>query len=156
MKRFLLLMLLTVSYSAMQADQVQSLIVQLKDGSQTAFFLKDKPQVTFDGPNLKVTSTAGDTSFALSDVLRFTYAKKDPTGIDEMVTDPTGVDFQGDVLVISQLNANGDVSVYALDGKLLRQLKASHAGTYRLNLSELPAGLYLVKADNVTYKILKR
>ena len=149
-------MLLTVSYSAMQADQVQSLIVQLKDGSQTAFFLKDKPQVTFDGPNLKVTSTAGDTSFALSDVLRFTYAKKDPTGIDEMVTDPTGVDFQGDVLVISQLNANGDVSVYALDGKLLRQLKASHAGTYRLNLSELPAGLYLVKADNVTYKILKR
>lgn len=156
MKRFLLLMLLTVSYSAMQADQVQSLIVQLKDGSQTAFFLKDKPQVTFDGPNLKVTSTAGDTSFALSDVLRFTYAKKDPTGIDEMVTDPTGVDFQGDVLVISQLKANGDVSVYALDGKLLRQLKASHAGTYRLNLSELPTGLYLVKADNVTYKILKR
>ena len=156
MKRFLLLMLLTVSYSAMQADQVQSLIVQLKDGSQTAFFLKDKPQVTFDGPNLKVTSTAGDTSFALSDVLRFTYAKKDPTGIDEMVTDPTGVDFQGDVLVISQLKANGDVSVYALDGKLLRELKASHAGTYRLNLSELPTGLYLVKADNVTYKILKR
>ena len=45
MKRFLLLMLLTVSYSAMQADQVQTLIVQLKDGSQTAFFLKDKPQV---------------------------------------------------------------------------------------------------------------
>lgn len=75
MKRFLLLMLLTVSYSAMQADQIQTLIVQLKNGSQTAFFLKDKPQVTFDGPNLKVTSTAGDTSFALSDVLRFTYAK---------------------------------------------------------------------------------
>ena len=156
MKRLLLLMLLAGSYIAMQADQVQTLIVQLKDGSQTAFFLKDKPQVTFDGPNLKVTSTAGDTSFALSDVLRFTYAKKDPTGISETVTDPTGVNFQGDVLVISQLKANGDVNVYALDGKLLRQLKASHAGTYRLNLSELPAGLYLVKADNVTYKIVKR
>lgn len=156
MKRFLLLMLLTVSYSAMQADQVQTLIVQLKNGSQTAFFLKDKPQVTFDGPNLKVTSTAGDTSFALSDVLRFTYAKKDPTGVDERVTDPTGVDFQGDVLVISQLKANGSVGIYALDGKLLRQLTAPHAGTYRLNLSELPSGLYLVKADNVTYKIMKR
>ena len=54
MKRFLLLMLLAVSYSAMQADQIQTLIVQLKNG---------------------LTSTAGDTSFALSDVLRFTYAK---------------------------------------------------------------------------------
>lgn len=156
MKRLLLLMLLAGSYITMQADQVQTLIVQLKNGSQTAFFLKDKPQVKFDGTNLKVTSTVGDTSFALSDVLRFTYAKKDPTGISETVTDPTGVNFQGDVLVISQLKANDDVSVYALDGKLLRQLKASHAGTYRLNLSELPAGLYLVKADNVTYKIVKR
>ena len=146
MKRLLLLMLLAGSYITMQADQVQTLIVQLKNGSQTAFFLKDKPQVKFEGTNLKVTSTVGDTSFALSDVLRFTYAKKDPTGVN----------FQGDVLVISQLKANGDVSVYALDGKLLRQLKASHAGTYRLNLSELPAGLYLVKADNVTYKIVKR
>ncbi len=156
MKRLLLLMLLAGSYITMQADQVQTLIVQLKNGSQTAFFLKDKPQVKFEGTNLKVTSTVGDTSFALSDVLRFTYAKKDPTGISETVTDPTGVNFQGDVLVISQLKANGDVRVYALDGKLLRQLKASHAGTYRLNLSELPAGLYLVKADNVTYKIVKR
>ena len=73
-----------------------------------------------------------------------------------MVTDPTGVDFQGDVLVISQLKANSSVGIYALDGKLIRQLTAPHAGTYRLNLSELPTGLYLVKADNVTYKILKR
>ena len=62
MKRLLLLMLLAGSYITMQADQVQTLIVQLKNGSQTAFFLKDKPQVTFDGPNLKVTSTVGDTS----------------------------------------------------------------------------------------------
>jgi sugar lactone lactonase YvrE len=63
---------------------------------------------------------------------------------------------EGDVLVISQVKAGATVSVYALDGKLIRQLTAPHAGTYRLNLSELPAGLYLVKADNVTYKIVKR
>lgn len=156
MKRLLLLMLLAVSWIAMQADQVQTLIVQLKNGSQTAFFLKDKPQVKFEGGNLKVTSTVGDTSFALSDVLRFTYTTKDPTGIDETVTAPTGVNFQGDMLVISQLKANSDVSIYAVDGKQLRQLTAPHSGTYRLNLSELPAGLYLVKADNVTYKIVKQ
>ena len=35
MKRLLLLMLLAGSYITMQADQVQTLIVQLKDGSQT-------------------------------------------------------------------------------------------------------------------------
>ena len=78
MKRLLLLMLLAGSYITMQADQVQTLIVQLKNGSQTVFFLKDKPQVKFDGTNLKVTSTVGDTSFALSDVLR-SWASSSPS-----------------------------------------------------------------------------
>ena len=63
---------------------------------------------------------------------------------------------EGDVLVISQLKANATANIYALDGKLIRQLKPQRAGTYRINLSELPSGLYLVKADNVTYKITKR
>ena len=39
---------------------------------------------------------------------------------------------------------------------LVRQLKPQRSGTYRLNLSELPSGLYIVKADNITYKITKR
>jgi hypothetical protein len=47
------------------------------------------------------------------------------------------------------------VSVFALDGTLVRQLKPQRSGTYRLNLSELPSGLYIVKADNTTYKITK-
>ena len=155
-QRLLLLMLLTAMCVRIQADQVETLIVTLKNGAQTAFFLKDKPQVKFEGTDLKVTSDAGNATFALADVLRFTYDKKDPSGINETVIDPTGVSFKDDILVISQLKANATVSIYALDGKLLRQLTAQRSGTYRLNLSELPAGLYLVKADNITYKITKR
>jgi hypothetical protein len=72
------------------------------------------------------------------------------------VENPTGVAFEGDVLVISQLKANATANIYALDGKLIRQLRPQRTGTYRINLSELPSGLYIVKADNVTYKITKR
>jgi len=157
MKQKLLLLMLFVASSmgVCAADQLLTLIVELKNGSQTAFFLKDKPQVKFEGTNLKVTSTAGDVTFLLADVKTFTYAKKDPTGIDEQVAEPTGVAFQNNVLVISQLKANAAVCVYAMDGKLVRQLKATRYGTYRLNLSELPSGLYLVKVENTTYKITK-
>ena len=155
-QRLLLFLLLTAMSIGMYADQLETLIVTLKNGSQTAYCLKDKPQVKFEGTDLKVTSDVGDATFSLADVLRFTYEKKDPSGIGEIVVDPTGVAFQDDVLVISQMKANAIVAIYALDGRLLRQLKAHRSGTYRLNLSELPAGLYLVKADNTTYKITKR
>ena len=153
--QLLLLMLLALPIG-MLADSLNTLVVVLKNGSETAFFLKDKPNVTFEGTNLKVASDKQTVTFALSDVLRFMYVKKDPTGIDETVVDPTEVCYDGGVLVISQLKQGAFVDIYSLDGKLLRQLKASHSGTYRLNLSELSKGLYLVKADNVTYKITKQ
>ena len=152
----LALLFFTIPQTVKAADEVETLIIQMKNGSENAFFLKDKPKVTFEGSNLKVSAATGDVSYALSDVLRFTYAKKSPTGISEQVENPTDVIFEGDVLVISQLKANAVASIYALDGKLIRQLKPQRAGTYRINLSELPSGLYLVKADNVTYKITKR
>ncbi len=151
-----LLVLLTVFCVGTRAAQVETLVVKLKNGSETAFFLKDKPQVKFEGTNLKVTSSAGDATFALADVLQFTYDKRDTSGINETVTEPTGVIFKDDVLVVSQLKVNAVVSVYGLDGILVRQWKAPHAGTFRLSLSELPSGLYLVKVDNITYKIMKR
>ena len=156
MKKLLFLLLLLLALPiGMLADNQNTLIVKTKDGAQTTFVLQDKPRVTFEGTDLKVVSDKETVAFALADVLRFEYVKKDALGIDEDVVDPTGVSYQGGVLVISQLRQGASVAVYALDGKLLRQLTASHSGTYRLNLSELPTGLYLVKADNVTYKITK-
>ena len=157
MKRLQLLLLMLLALPiGMLADSQNTLVVKLKNGAETTFFLKDKPNVTFEGTDLKVVSNKETVTFALSDVLRFEYAKKDPTGINETVIDPTDVRFQDGVLVISKLKAGASVCIYALDGKLLRQLTAHRSGTYRLSLSELPTGLYLVKADNVTYKITKQ
>lgn len=154
-QRLLLITLLTAFSIGMYAEQVETLIVKLKDGSETAFFLKDKPQVTFEGTDLKVTSQSGDTTFPLADVLRFTYALKDTSGINETFDRKSSVSFEDGVLVISEIKAGNTVSIYSLDGKLLNQLTPQHTGTYRLNLSELPSGLYLVKAGNITYKITK-
>ena len=130
----LLAFLLLIPQESKAVDEVETLIILMKNGTENTFFLKDKPKVTFEGVNLKVSATTGDVSFALADVLRFTYDKRSTTGINEQVTTPTGV----------------------ADGKLIRQLKPHRAGTYRISLSGLPSGLYLVKADNVTYKITKR
>ena len=157
MKRLQLLLLVLLAWPiGVLADNLNTLVVTMKNGAETAFFLKDKPNVTFEGTNLKVVSEKTTTTFALADVLRFTYVKRDPSGINEQIVDPTEISYEDGVLVISQIKAGASVGVYALDGKLVRQLKAQRAGTYRLSLSELPTGLYLVKADNVTYKITKQ
>ncbi len=136
----------------------KTLVVLTKDGAKTEFLLGDKPKVLFEGKNLRITSTKADVTYALADILRFTYTNTNPTGINELaeMDDPTEVSYQDGTLVLSQLKEGAVVGVYSLDGKLVQQLRAGHRGTYRLNLSSLPKGVYIVKADTITYKIMKR
>ena len=143
---------------ARATEQATTLIVLTKDNVQHHFVLDDKPEVKFNGANLDVIceKASASASFALSDVIRFTYAKLDPFGIMGAASDTTAVSYQDGTLVISQLKADAMVGVYSMEGRLVKQLTARHAGTYRLSLSQLPSGVYLVKADNITYKITKQ
>ena len=160
MKQRLLLLsfLMACVIGVRAADKQNTLFVLTKGNVLHQFVLADKPKVTFEGTNLKVTcenNASASYTFNLSDVIRFAYDEKSATGIDVVAVKPIDVSQEGDVLVVSQLKAGATVSVFALDGKLVRQLKPQRSGTYRLNLSELPSGLYLVKAGNTTYKITK-
>jgi len=152
------LLLALVATTMRAADKQNTLIVLTKDNVLHQFVLADKPKVSFEGTQLKVTceKASASASFNLSDIIRFTYAGKDASGIDEMTVNPTEISMEEGVLVISQMKANSTVNVYSMDGKLVRQLTAQRAGTYRLSLSSLPAGVYIVKADTITYKITKR
>lgn len=152
------LLLALVATTMRAADKQNTLIVLTKDNVLHQFVLADKPKVTFEGTQLKVTceKASASASFNLSDIIRFTYAGKDASGIDEMTVNPTEISMEEGVLVISQMKANSTVNVYSMDGKLVRQLTAQRAGTYRLSLSSLPVGVYIVKADTITYKITKR
>ena len=160
MKNFILLLtLLLVLPVAVQADQLNTLVVLTKDNVQHQFVIAEtKPEVTFEGNSLKVTCAKPDTSvtFDLKDIVRFTYVKQDDSGINELVEDPAAVTFDGGVLVISQLKANATVGIYTTDGRLLQQLKARRSGSYRLSLSQLTPGVYIVKVGNTSYKIMKR
>ena len=160
MRRRMILLLAAVLLTPMSclwaANLVTTLIVLTKDNAQHQFALPDKPKVSFEGKNLIVVSDKTTTTFALSDVVRFTYKDLDPSGIQEVYIKDTNVSLEDGMLVVSQVKANSKVCVYSLDGRLVRQLAVKRAGTYRLNLSSLPFGVYLVKTGSLTYKITKR
>lgn len=155
LKILALLALLLSSALPMAAESVNALVVELKDGTKMTFVLQEKPEVKFAGPELKVVSETSETSFPLGDVLRFSYSKADWDGIAAAEA-KRGVTMEDGVLVLSQLRKNAKVGVYATDGKLVKDLTAPNEGTYRLNLSSLTKGVYLVKVDKVTYKIRKQ
>ena len=150
-----LLLALMLAVPLRAADNPVTLVVLTKDNAQHMFVLADKPEVTFEGIDLVVTCENSTTTFALADVIRFTYLNA-TDAVEELTEDATTIDFKDGMVVINQLKEGASVAVYSVDGKLVRQLTARDTGNYSLNLSELPIGVYIVKADRVTYKIAKR
>ena len=140
-------------------DMVNALVVLTKDNAKHRFELgADRPEVTFDGTDLKVTCARASltTSFKVSDVIRFTYEKVEATSVTDARDERPDIRYDGGAIVISDLKAGAGVAVYTADGRLVQQLKATKSGNYSLPLTQLPAGVYLVKADNVTYKITRQ
>ena len=132
------------------------LVVETKDHVKTTYMLSDKPQVTFEGNSLHIVSEKADATYNLLDIQNFTYETQSVTGVSELREEPATIDYNNGELVVSGLKANGAVSIYAMDGKLVQQRTASRGGTFRLSLSSLPHGVYIVKVGNITYKIMKR
>ena len=156
-KTTMLLVWLLLSIGVKAEDKQNTLVVLTKSGVRTAFVLQDKPEVTFRGTDLVVTAKEAETTFPLADVLRFVYELNDASGIDErQLEDPAFSYDASGALVVTHVQAGATVGVYSLDGKLIQQLTPRRAGTYRLPLSGLPKGVYMVRVGTVTCKITKR
>ncbi len=141
--------------AAHAGEPKNALLVLTKDNVKHLFMLDEKPEITFSGSELTVKSEKTTAAFSLSDVLRFTYQKEDEAGINELQADEVALDYVNGTLIISNLKAGESVGVFALDGKQVQKLTARRAGTFRISLSAIPSGVYIVKAGVTSYKITK-
>lgn len=157
MKRKMLTFLLLLSNLIAMADEPKSrLVVWAKDGTKTYFDLAENPKTTFKDNDLVITCESMTISYPLDQVLRYTY-ELSTTGIENISQEKTiRIRQHDDALTLENLKPGTVVSLYTVDGK---QVSAQTTGSNRLvtiSLSGHPAGVYIVKANDVTYKMMKR
>ena len=134
---------------------VTSLILLLKDGTTQTYELAEQPVITVVGTELKIVANHADVSIPLSDVVRYTFQKR-TTGIDEVDTNQEVIDYKDGVLTLSGLEAGTPISLYTIDGRLLQAHTVADDGTFRQSLASLRQGVYVVKVNHKSYKIMKR
>lgn len=131
------------------------LVVTAMDGTTTKYLLDGIPQVRIEKPYLVISSEVGSVSLPLENLKHMHYEKAtdEATAIGEIkVFDEKGgserIDF-------SNLPADASVSIYTLDGKQLYSIRPGQGKSLSLPLGSLQSGIYLVKVNDVTYKIQK-
>lgn len=136
--------------------QTQRLVVWQKNGEKVYYDLEERPKTTFGEGCIVITTTSMSITYPLEQVLRYTYELQS-TGVESTENaKPIRVSQQGNDLVIENLRQGTPVQIFSTDGKLLATQTVADERPLTISLATYPSGVYIVKANDVTYKMMKR
>jgi hypothetical protein len=144
MRKLILLFLLTLSISASATDV---LVVKQNDGD-TSWAISTINEITFDGNGVKLAFTDGQSVYYAKDDFNMLQFDITPSGINS-IEDKKAFSIKNNV--ISANAETSGIQVYSLNGTLV-----ATSNSKSLNISNLSAGSYIVKADKLITKIVKK
>ena len=113
-----------------------SLKVTLDDGNVRTFTLAEKPVVTFGATDMKITAPGAEVTYARADVRNITFVDNGSLSVADRLTENYYCD-------------GSDITVHDMNGRLVM------TGRDRVSTASLPKGIYVIKANNTTIKIIK-
>ena len=134
----------------------QTIIVTTLDGTTMEYFINKDTKVTIEKPNLVIETENVVLTYELESMKNVRYGKKFVTdGIHSTtLSDNQPFTLEDETLFFKDLPENTKIGIYTTDGKTIVSRQCS--GDASLPLNNLTAGIYLVKINNESYKILKK
>lgn len=137
------------------ADESTNLYLHTKTGEKIGFSFAGTPKITFNRSNALVIKSATTEMMVkgFSTVHKITFG--DAAGHADVVTDTKGVITPGEnnTITLSGFADNTLVTVYNLNGQILRTLRTIPEGTTEISLNVYGKGTYIITACEVVCKI---
>ena len=155
MKRLLLSIVLFGSAMFVSAIELNALILHMKSGKQVTCFLKEQPKVSFVENDLIINTDFGETCYQVGDIVKFTYSYVDPNHIDDILASNICFNFDGQTLSAKNLEPSSNVSIFSIDGILLRSAKVADNGEISVDIPLTSGSVIIVKTSEVNFKVRK-
>ena len=155
-KYVLLLAAFIIGASLPMMAQATQVIVAMLDGSQQTYYLSEEDRMYFED-NAKLVIEEGFTKntvkIPLADIRKMTCHEMDGTAENADADVSIFPNPILNTLTIRNLSGKQNVSIYALDGRMMKSLEVS--GELSIDISDWTAGLYFVKTQSSTRKMVK-
>ena len=135
------------------AGQERKLVVWLKDGEKVYYDLEESPKTTFTGSDVIITTDVVTVSYPMEQVLRYTYDLA-TTDIENLKENEIHISQHGNSLGFENLKSGTVIKVYSIDGTLKDSVSAG--GSVTVSLDNYSSGVYIIKVNGMTYKVLKK
>ena len=150
----LMVLLLSVLLPSMAKADDLVLQVWQADGKVMNINLNEQPVTTYSDGQLIITTTKTTVTFPLEQVVKYTYT--DATGISSPEAVGSKMSADGESITFTGLKPNTPVYLYTVAGQLVKTVTATGQSKTTVSVSGFPVGVYVVKANGVTFKITKR
>ncbi len=131
------------------ADDYNYLTVTTSSAEQS-ITLSTVRKITFDTTQALVTTDEGVVTFPLSELQKMAFTT-DATAISQLPEQAGGLRFENGQLTVGKA---GLLRVYNASGSLMRIASVTAKGG-KVDLSQLPAGLYIVSQGKESIKVIK-
>ena len=155
MKRLLWSIVLFGSAMFVSAIELNALILHMKSGKQVTCFLKEQPKVSFVENDLIINTDFGETCYQVGDIVKFTYSYVDPNHIDDILASNICFNFDGQTLSAKNLEPSSNVSIFSIDGILLRSAKVADNGEISVDIPLTSGSVIIVKTSELNFKVRK-
>ena len=150
------ILFLLLTFFVSQAAMADDLVLQVwqADGKVMNINLNEQPVTTYSDGQLIITTTKTTVTFPLEQVVKYTYTYA--TGISSPEAVGSKMSADGESITFTGLKANTPVYLYTVAGQLVNTVTATGQSKTTVSVSGFPVGVYVVKANGVTFKITKR
>jgi hypothetical protein len=105
--------------------------------------------------NLVITTINATISYPLETIRKFVYISGSDD-IQNLKGDKFEISRDGKFLTLSGLDKDTDAYLYSINGMLMERIHVTASTSISINLESYPLGVYMIKVDGATYKILNQ
>lgn len=139
-----------LALSSLHLGAAESLVLHYRDGRRGRVELTESPSVRVENDNLVIDYASGTIKAPIAEVEYFDVADAGLSGIGQVEAEtPTLTRIGDNIFAVSGAKS---VFLFTIDGKLLLQ---SHGYT-TFNLADYAATIFVVKADDKTFKLTNK
>ena len=157
-KRGLLLMALTLGLVFHLTAQSTLMTVHMNDGTERSYQMTENDRVYFENDETLVVEIAlykavRSDRFSLADIRKITCQEVEGVSEDSYTSVCLVPNPVHDAFMLRNLNGKESIRIYGLDGRMVISIEAYD--NQLIDISDLPVGLYLVKTEHQTLKMIK-
>ena len=128
------------------------IVIKQKGGNETTLELSTNPVITFSGEDLVITNDYTTISIPLDDIDKYEVTDG-TTGIEPKTIEPL---FSNGHVIFNGIPMGCPIHIYALDGRMVSQVKAGSSGRAEVSLEDLPKGAFIIATQNNRIKVINK